>query len=222
MTRGASRVKMAGLRSLMRRFLPSLSVALCVGLVGCKFEPRSSDFECATQTDCSGGRVCVNHFCVESDGSVTPGDGGPDGSFNCPAGCSRCDQATCVIACDLADSCATPIVCPAGADCRIECNERNTCGGGIDCTQAASCRIQCIGSDSCTGAIVCGPGRCRVECTGTATCVAGVDCSTACACDTFCAGGNSCLPTPPICSGPAQCDNGTDCSSMAGPCDTCL
>lgn len=202
-------------------------VAVMLGsLLSCQFQRRSAGYDCDSQDDCTGGRVCAGGWCVETgdggqslaDADPAAADTGPDALFTCPVGCTRCDADTCVIECALSDGCPDPVVCPAGLPCRVECTGKNSCNGGIDCSSASDCLINCIGNDSCQALITCGVPPCRVNCTETATCTGGIDCAASCKCDTVCAGDLSCS-IPPTCPS-AQCtDSGSgECDSSPGPC----
>ena len=43
---------------------------LAGGLAGCQIDGRSDSFRCALPADCTGGRVCVDGWCVVGDGGV--------------------------------------------------------------------------------------------------------------------------------------------------------
>src|SRR6188508_7175 len=150
-----------------RRTGPTAALALVMvsSLLSCQFQRRSAGYDCDSPDDCSGGRVCVDGWCVEGDGGQSVADAdplapdatvGPDSSFVCPETCSRCDGDTCIMDCPQSDSCATAVVCPPGVKCRVECGGKNSCGGTIDCSAASECLIYCIGNDSCDSLITCG------------------------------------------------------------------
>ncbi len=211
---------------------PALAALVAV-LPGCQLDRKSPGYACQVPEDCDADRTCVNGWCVDNgspadadptlpdaDPTLPDADPAAPDAFACPAACNSCDiDNWCILTCDGADSCPTPVVCPAGVKCKVECNGIGSCAGGIDCSAASSCRIECTQQDSCAGLISCGEGFCRVECMGPSSCTGGIDCDTSCACDTLCDGTGSCTIAP-LCPGPPQCQGGP-CSSLQGQCNSC-
>jgi hypothetical protein len=212
----------------------TLVVALTIG---CSFDRRSPSLACTVPGDCSGGRTCVDGWCVESAGGP---DGAPDGlivdadplapdappvpdagpfdAFVCPPGCSMCEGDLCKITCVTGSEprCSGVVTCPAGYKCKVECQGAGTCALGVDCSGGQTCRIECTGTDSCDGMVTCGAGPCIIECQSN-SCNGGIDCSASCMCMPAC-GSGSCVPEP-VC--PAGCDQGSSCKFTGAGC-TCF
>jgi hypothetical protein len=157
----------------------------------CAINHRSGEFECTKQSDCSGGRVCQDGFCVQGTGNGTDAGGGnegpivPDASSNCPAPCTSCDPGKneCKIDCALTN-CTNQVVCPAGMNCDILCTPGNSCRNGVTCQNSKDCNITCSGNSACRN-VTCGSGKCDVNCSGAGSC-RGVSCGQACSCDVLC------------------------------------
>lgn len=214
---------------MIRAMIPaSLAVAIVLAIAsttnaGCSVTHRSEGFACNAQSDCTGGRLCINGFCVTSvdtdastvDSPRTASDGS---NGECPDTCTSCDldKNTCIVDCGGANECNQPIVCPQGFSCEITCGEQS-CRNGVDCSQGNECTIMCTGAGSCRN-VDCGKNRCSVNCSGNGSC-RGVDCSASCACDLQCAF-NACADGP-ICPDMPGCDLGTSCTSQFPGCDTC-
>ena len=180
----------------------TIAVALLVGLAGCTLDHRSDELACESTTECSGGRSCIDGYCVEA-------------GAQCPSDCTTCDPAarTCTIT--GSDSPNGNINCPAGWACTV------TCQGGdcrnVDCNQATSCTVTCTGNNACDS-VQCGQGACRVTCSGQRACNS-VDCRDSCACDVTCADANAC-ENPAQCPATA-CEAGDGCSSQPPSCSSC-
>lgn len=218
----------------------ALAIALAAVVSSCFVSRRSSDFECAVNADCDGGRQCDRGFCV---GGPAPIDGSTDG---CPAACNDgCDlvDGTCSIECTQPGQCGD-VVCPPGFACTITCST-GACGD-IECPAASDrCELHCLASGAC-GDIECGPGvpceilceaggacgdincrtssRCDVRCQAGAAC-GDIACMNACACDVVCADGNCGQNVCPTAGG-MQCTEGgiagKRCDSGDVPnCSTC-
>jgi hypothetical protein len=124
------------------------TVMVTIALAGCSVDRRSSAFACEGTPDCSGGRVCVDQFCV------VPGSGsGSDGA--CPKDCTRCEGGTCYLDCTEED--CINFDCPSGWKCNITCGQDRCVN--VDCG-TSDCDVQCDGNDACTD-VDCGTGRCR-------------------------------------------------------------
>lgn len=205
-------------------FARGLGLCALMLLAACSFDRRSGAFECSDTEPCTDpGRVCENGWCV------IPGSGGIDGTvstidamstgvdaFVCPAECSRCEGALCVIECAGSGDCAEGVQCPTGVACRVDCSGDNSCAGGVECL-SPDCDINCSGINACATQIECGTGRCDVNCSGVGSCAAGLDCSDACECVSVCPNGcgpNLCLPANP-------CESGGLCQNSAGACRNC-
>jgi hypothetical protein len=195
-----------------------------VALAACQVETRSDAFRCELPADCTGGRVCVDGWCVVGDGGLPPDGGGPDGdppdAMVCPPSCTTCAAGRCIIQCDEVGACSAEVVCPPGIPCTVECTGAGSCGGGVDCSTASDCDIECVSPTSCGGAIACGTGPCLVRCTAMDTCGSNIDCSDACACDVECTGTGSCAANE-LCPGGGACDPGQGCTSAPNPCHFC-
>lgn len=205
-------------------------VALALVTAGsCSINHRSADYECASQADCSAGRVCSGGYCVVEggpiDAAVPPVDGAnplpPDAPTNaCPPQCSSCNAATkdCKIDCAVTNCVGnSPIVCPAGWTCDIRCSTPNACRNGVDCRLAEACDITCSGNQSCRG-LMCGEGPCQIECADNSTC-RGIDCRDSCACDVACSGPLTCEQV--ACSDLTCGTFEGGCTSGRPGCDTC-
>lgn len=205
------------------------SFALAIALAAsCSIEHRSDAFACEKQSDCSGGRVCSEGFCVltnvppsdgprpEQDGDIEPPPDAPIPS-ECPPQCTSCNKESreCTIDCGSTD-CTAQVVCPAGWSCDIQCNRQNSCRNGVNCLDAKSCTLDCSGDGACRN-VACGPGRCNVTCSGNASCRS-VSCSQSCACDVECGQNASCETV--ICSSFA-CETFDGCTSQTIGCDIC-
>jgi len=210
----------------------AFTLLAAAALAACSIEARSTGFECASQSDCPEGRVCVSSWCVLSgggDGGVPAGDasGAGDASARSDAAiaecseavCDRCEEGTCVLLCTSSGACAGGVECPPGMPCHVICSGVGSCGGGVDCTQATDCTIDCAKSEACAGPVVCGSGRCDVGCTARQTCVFGIDCSESCACTTDCSGSGACELAPECPDDQCVAVDG-DCTSGVG-CDLC-
>jgi hypothetical protein len=189
-------------------------------VAGCQIDSRSDSFRC-DGTVCSGGRTCVNGWCVEGDGGteIDAAESTID-ARECPSECTECLGTTCIFRCEAASSCATQIVCPDGWGCLVVCSGMTSCAGGIDCTGSTTCEVDCTQTDACGGAVECGTGPCDVACNGADSCGAGVACQQSCACDVLCDGAGSCA-TSAQCPFTGTCDTGAGCRSAPGACHSC-
>jgi hypothetical protein len=205
----------------MRRLALVVAIAALAVLSGC-LETRTQAFRCNPDDTCDDGRSCIDGWCVEMntpfDGSPDPDGDTPDAPLECPADCTRCEGATCVVECDTAMACEAPIACPAGFDCQIACTGGGSCRGGIECTTGGDCAIECSGDGSCEALILCSGGACEVVCSGVNSCENGVDCSAACSCQTDCVG--DCNPAHDCRPGNCNNQDGT-CKRTGGPCNQC-
>jgi hypothetical protein len=198
-------------------------ISIAIVATSCSVNHRSDQYACSQTSDCEGGRVCDNGFCIVA-GSIDaprPADGPqqtPDAN-NCPAPCTSCNiqQKTCTINCQTAN-CTNTVTCPAGYKCDIQCNADNSCRNGVNCQMAASCNIDCTGKQSCQN-VQCGSGPCDVGCIGPASC-RGVACNNSCACDVVCTGNQSCAEGI-LCSS-LGCRSGSGCTSVPAFCHACL
>ena len=195
----------------------------------CSIDHKSGDFECTTQADCTGGRQCMDGYCVVPGGVIDApktGDGPrpdaprPDAPMSmCPAQCSSCDENTkeCVIDCAVTNCVNTTIVCPTGWNCDIECSTPNSCRNGVNCSNAKSCDISCTGQGSCRQ-LVSGIGPMKVKCEAQGSC-RGVNCDASCACDVTCSDPAECSFL--TCSTPSCGVLGGGCTSQRQGCETC-
>jgi hypothetical protein len=201
-------MKAAVLVVLAAAGLAALSVA------SCSVHRVSDGYVCDPSGDgheCTGGRFCVQGYCVESGTSS-----------GCPSPCTSCDSDhSCRIECTPGKPCGN-VQCPAGFDCRIRCNNAGACGT-VDCAQARSCDIECSGSESC-GNINCGMHECTIDCSGALACPE-IDCAASCSCDVSCTNPAACpdLACRMGSVGPCTQDGstGTPCDSTRAGCDVC-
>lgn len=201
----------------------ALAAAAAVG-VGCSINHRSDQYACTTSTDCEGGRVCDNGFCIipgtiDAARTDAPKPGG-DGGNNCPAPCTSCNvqQKTCTVDCQKTN-CSNTVTCPVGYKCDIDCNGDNDCRNGVNCQESASCTVECSGKQSCQN-VQCGPGPCSVSCSGVQSC-RGVSCANSCACDVTCTGSQSCGEAIQCTSFACRSTNGPGCTSVPAFCHSC-
>ena len=188
------------------------AVLVLASLAGCTVDQRSSSYRCDDPSDCSGGRVCQQGWCVVAG---TPDAGTPSG---CPASCESCIAGTCVIECEDAQDCADRVECPPGLDCDVTCTGSMRCSLGVDCSRADDCTVVCDGLGACAGGVICGTGECDVDCSGLGSCTQGIDCSGSCACDTECSNESGCGPR--VCPGDGgACERSGECNSAG--CNFC-
>lgn len=178
------------------------AIAIGVVLAGCALDHRSDELACTSPTECTGGRSCVDGYCV-----MAP--------VQCPGSCDGCVIAT--MTCML-DGDAAPngnVTCPAGWNCAITCGA-DACRT-VDCRDGQSCTVECNGDNACD-TVRCGSGPCDVTCSGQDACNS-VDCRDSCGCDVTCADAQSCS-NPAQCPG-NPCQSGDGCSSAPTACDHC-
>jgi hypothetical protein len=196
-----------------------LVVALIAVMGSCSINHRSDQFACTKNTDCDGGRVCNDGFCIVAGSIDAPkNDGTPGDSATCPFPCTSCNttQKTCTVNCNNV-SCKQPLACPAGYRCTFQCNAEDACRQGINCSQAAACNIECTARSTCEQ-ITCGPGPCDVGCSGVQSCK-DISCGSSCACDVLCTGGQSC--SDGIACSSLACRSGSGCTSVPALCHSC-
>jgi hypothetical protein len=195
----------------------SLAAALLAG--SCSVSHRSDEYACTKQSDCTGGRVCANNFCVVP-GSIDAPASIDAFRGNCPTPCTSCNLAakTCTIDCTLTSACVSgAVTCPSGYACDIRCKPDGSCRNGVNCQLATSCTIDCAGTNACRS-VQCGAGPCDVQCTGASSC-RGVSCGASCACDVVCTGNQSCSDVIQCTS--TGCINGSGCTSVPAFCHSC-
>ena len=154
-----------------------LSALIACSLSGCNFDERSGTFACATQMDCSDGRVCEMGWCVVSESQVPDADLPLDAAMPdnrcvaCESGaCSdHCAGAQCAYECAV-DGCQCSFSCTeASMTCNGTCNSETICN--IDCGKGRQCHATCksgsICDVDCTGVKDCK----RVSCEGNAQCI---------------------------------------------------
>ena len=202
--------------------LVALTILITAFASSCSIRHRSDQYACTVNTDCDGGRICDNGYCIVpgSIDAAKPTDARPPGdATGCPAQCTTCNvqQKTCSINCQQSD-CNGLVTCPPGYKCDIMCNVDNACRSGINCQMAAACNIDCTAKESCRN-VQCGSGPCDVGCIGPSSC-RGVSCNNSCACDVVCTGSQSCAEGI-VCSSLA-CLSGSGCTSVPAFCHACL
>jgi len=173
-----------------------------LALAACSITHKSGDYACTQQSDCSGGRVCSQNFCVVPNGGIdapgthadAPGThadapGTHADAATCPPGCSSCNTGTmtCNIECGAAGAanCFQPITCPTNWNCNITCGTSGSCRQGVVCTNSNACNVTCSGATSCRG-VKCGDGPCTVTCSGVGSCNRDVECGNSCQCNVNC------------------------------------
>lgn len=207
--------------------LVALAFAIALGSLAlvpaCSVSHRSDAYACSGTgpSSCSGGRVCVDGFCVvpgtiDGPGGHPDGPRGIDGGNNCPGQCTSCSvtQKTCVIDCQQG-GCNNSVSCPQGYKCDIRCDVEGSCTHGVSCQNAAGCQVECSGRNSCQG-VSCGAGPCDVSCSGPSSCQ-DVACNQSCACDVVCTGNQSCTGNIQCTFG---CDSGAGCTSLPPLCNS--
>ena len=187
-----------------------LGIAVVLGGAGC-FSPADDDDDgCSKDTDCAGGRICVEGECQAvsggggSAGGGTGGDGGTAGiclpaSSACGINGDCCNfregQGYCVSG-RCADSCALNSDCVSGCCAALE-------GGGNACAPTEVCGVCSSTGSACSqngdccnfreGRGYCVSGRCADSCVLNSDCVSGC-------CALLEGGGRACAPAS-ICGG---------------------
>jgi len=112
--------------------------------------------ECRTNTDCTGGKVCVENSC----------------------------RATGAETCQFDLECGPNQTCVNNA-CVNECTGASQCGSGETCVggRCETSTSECTTSDDCSGSESCVDGRCLPPCSSSGTCS---DSQDACDSDGFC------------------------------------
>ncbi len=167
--------------------------------------------ECAKDSQCGPGHVCVADHCMPGCSSENP---------VCPTG-QVCDVAM--------KSC---VGCLSSADCKSA--DRSVCDGAshtcVGCTKDAECPgtapacdlksktcVQCGNDAQCAPGTVCTQGQCTPGCTATHACAGGLTCDTSNGKCVECTSNNDCSGTTPFCApGFNQC---VEC--LPGALDTC-
>lgn len=180
-------------------------IALVAALAACSVDRKSDALRCTDSSQCSGGRTCVQSYCIED--------------ANCPMGCASCDPGTSPPSCIVpAGTGGGSFNCPPDTHCDITCPTPGSCGN-IHCN--GECSITCIGTNSC-GSITCTDGRCMIACNGDNACES-VTCSGACACDVVCTGTCDAVSCPraqgKYCTSTGA--SGPACVSTMPGCDRC-
>lgn len=194
------------------------AIAALTIIGSCSVSHRSSDYACTKTSDCTGGRVCDNGFCIVEGSIDAPGPPKDSpGSNGCPTGCTSCNvaQKQCTVDCRNT-SCSGQVTCPTGYHCDIKCDTDGSCRNGVNCTTAASCTVECTAGNACQG-VQCGIGPCDVMCTGNGSC-RGVSCNQSCACDVLCGTAADCQNVQCTSLG---CGSGAGCTSVPAFCHSC-
>lgn len=115
---------------------------------------------CTFDSDCAGGRLCVQGFCAACHGDA-----------ECKPG-YLCRALDCVLACGVNSDCAAGEVCNSGA-CG-PCASSASCTGGLVCVSGAC--VVCGSSADCPAGQICGPTGCG-PCGDTSQCPVGEVCA---------------------------------------------
>ena len=100
---------------------PRALAALALVLAACSINHVSEELACTVQADCTGGRNCVNNFCVTASGS------------GCPDQCVTCDTTAKSCTLDGSGQGNNTLTCPNGFDCTVTCTGRCR---RVDCSDA--------------------------------------------------------------------------------------
>ena len=205
--------------------LLGLALASLAVVPACSVSHRSDAYACngSGPSSCSGGRVCVDGYCVvpgtiDGPGGHADGPRGTDAGTTCPGQCTSCNtsQKTCVIDCQQTGCNNNTVSCPQGYKCDIKCDVEGSCTHGVNCQNAKACQVECSGRNSCQG-VECGGGPCDVSCSGPSSCN-DVACNQSCACDVLCTGNNSCNQNIQCTS--IACQDGAGCTSLPTLCNS--
>ncbi|HTR50722.1 MAG TPA: hypothetical protein VMJ10_08450 [Kofleriaceae bacterium] len=199
-------------------------VAAIVIASSCSVDHRSDEYACVSQSQCTGGRLCMQGYCIVPgaiDAARPDGRGssGSDGGNACPSACTSCNvaQKSCTIDCSVT-SCTGTVTCPIGYSCDVKCDTASSCDNGVSCVGATSCTVECSGKASCRN-VECGNGPCDVQCSGAQSC-RGVSCNTSCSCAVECTGLSSCPAGTVECTS-IGCDDGSGCTATPAFCHSC-
>jgi hypothetical protein len=186
-----------------------VGVLVAAMIASCFVSRKSSEFECETTAECTGGRVCDRGYCIA----------GPECPSDCNAGCDLVAK-TCDIVCDQPGRCGS-VDCPDGYACKITCTANNACGN-ISCdTGARSCEVICSAANACRD-IDCGTGvGCDVTCGAVDAC-RDIDCGDSCGCEVSCPAGFCDTMTCPTAGSTSCVRVGTgECTTTVTGCSSC-
>ncbi len=181
---------------LSRLFLGAL---LGLFVSACGGETRTKAQTCQTDTQCTGGKVCLSGTC-QTPPSV------PSGSCLTSSDCStgeQCDEGDCIV--NNGGSCTTAMDCPEDEYCQAGLcvdgggDDPESCATNADCPTGKKCNdngecVGCVTNADCTGGKICGPG----QVCGSPTCDADSDCP-----------GAKCIESQSKC---VQCEVDADCA----------
>lgn len=170
--------------------------------------PTRNPGSCRSNTDCSGGAVCVDGTCARStcDSATTScpctADTQCTGGQVCLGG--RCAAPS--TACRFNAQCGANRVCVNQA-CRAACSATAPCAAGQVCTDGVCVDQpagQCVRDSECGAGRRCLNSTCYNRCASAADCGAGLYCSDegVCLADTR---------RQPFCTSNAQCESGSEC-----------
>jgi hypothetical protein len=150
-------------------------------------------FDCNTNADCSGGKVCVNNACVACTNNGQCGNG-----MICQNGGCKVPQCVDNTGCNNGQVCVNN-------NC-VACTSNNQCTNGQVCQNGACVVPQCVDNLGCKNGQVCVNNNC-VACTSNAQCSQGFECK------------NGACVDPPQCGNNGDCNNGQVC--VNGSCVAC-
>ncbi len=161
-------------------------------------------YDCLTNSDCSGGQVCVNNACVACTNNAQCANG------------QICQNGACKI-----PQCVSNAGCNNGQVCVnnncVACTSNAQCANGQVCQNGACAVPQCIDNLGCKNGQVCVNNNC-VACTTNAQCGQGFQCKAGvcvdpqCASNGDCNNGQVCVNGACVaCSHDNQCSNGWHC-----------
>jgi hypothetical protein len=125
---------------------PRLAV-IVVAIAACTVDRASDKLKCSLPADCTGGRTCVDGYCVVGGAKL-------DAPTN-----MACDDAA--KTCTITGTGGANVTCPAGYTCTVECTATSGCNN-IDCTGAKACTIHCDAVNGCHD-ISCGATPCTID-----------------------------------------------------------
>lgn len=168
-----------------------------------KCKKKATAASCSTNTNCSGGQVCINARCTSTC----------TGAAQCSSG-QVCLNGACTTACGTSAACGGGQVCVNGG-CTNACIDSGDCTGGQVCIQGVCGTPNTPPAD----ALLC---TAQSDCDADQLCIAGV-CVLGCDTNTDCTGGLVCgdllnNPGLRICLAPSASCPGTPCTGLLSAC----